>query len=160
MYYTHVPSPVGRLLLASDGVALTQLAFVEGRYATAPEPEWQAAEAPFAETIRQLRAYFAGDLTSFDLPLAPEGTEFQLSVWKALLDIPYGKTTSYGEVARRIGKPHAVRAVGAANGQNPIAIVVPCHRVIGADGRLTGYGGGLDVKQRLLFLEQKQRPLF
>jgi methylated-DNA-[protein]-cysteine S-methyltransferase len=151
---------VGRLLLAGEAGALRWLAFVEGRYAFSPEPGWEHAEEPFAEARRQLHAYFAGDLVAFDLPLAAEGTPFQQAVWKALVEIPYGETISYGELARRIDKPSAVRAVGAANGQNPLAIVVPCHRVIGSNGKLTGYGGGLHVKEALLALERKQRPLF
>jgi methylated-DNA-[protein]-cysteine S-methyltransferase len=110
-------------------------------------------EAPFREVIAQLEAYFAGELRRFDLPLAPEGTPFQREVWSALTAIPYGETVSYGELARRLGRPAASRAVGAANGQNPIPIVIPCHRVIGADGSLTGFGGGLAIKRRLLDLE-------
>jgi methylated-DNA-[protein]-cysteine S-methyltransferase len=158
--YTYTTSPVGRLLLAGEGNALRWLAFAEGREAVEPEPGWEHAEEPFGEAIRQLRCYFSGDLTAFDLPLAPEGTLFQRTVWQALVEIPYGETISYGELARRIGKPSAVRAVGAANGQNPLAIVVPCHRVIGSDGKLTGYGGGLEVKEALLALERKQHALF
>jgi len=158
--YTYTPSPVGRLLLAGDESALRWLLFAEGRSAAAPEAGWQPAGEPFREAIRQLAAYFAGELTAFSLTLAPQGTAFQQAVWQALCDIPYGETISYGELARRIGKPRAVRAVGAANGQNPLAIVVPCHRVIGSDGRLTGYGGGLGVKEALLRLEGNQRVLF
>ncbi len=160
MFYARAPSPVGPLLLAGDNRALRRLAFAEGRRAMEPEAGWVEAWEPFRETARQLAAYFAGELTAFDLPLAPAGTPFQLAVWRALREIPYGDTISYGELARRIGKPHASRAVGAANGQNPLAIVVPCHRVVGHDGRLTGYGGGLSVKEALLALERKQRPLF
>jgi methylated-DNA-[protein]-cysteine S-methyltransferase len=159
-YYAYTPSPIGKLLLAGDEGALRCLAFVEGRHPTEPAPEWTPAEEPFRETARQLAAYFAGELTAFDLPLELEGTPFQQTVWRALCDIPYGETISYGELARRIAKPEAVRAVGAANGQNPVAIVVPCHRVIGSNGKLTGYGGGLPVKEALLALERKQRSLF
>ena len=158
--YAYAPSPVGRLLLAGDEGALRYLLFVDGRHPAGPEPGWQQADEPFREAMRQLDAYFAGELTEFSLPLEPAGTAFQRSVWAALCDIPYGETISYGELARRIGKPQAVRAVGAANGQNPLAIVVPCHRVIGSDGKLTGYGGGLETKEALLALERKQRPLF
>ena len=158
--YTYMPSPAGRLLLAGDDDALRYLLFTEGRHPAGPEPEWQPAEEPFREAVRQLGAYFAGELTDFTLPLAPDGTAFQRAVWTALCRIPYGETISYGELARRIGKPEAVRAVGAANGQNPIAIIVPCHRVIGSNGKLTGYGGGLPIKEALLALERKQRPLF
>jgi methylated-DNA-[protein]-cysteine S-methyltransferase len=159
-YYAYAPSPIGRLLLAGDDHALRCLAFAEGRHPTGPAPEWTPAEEPFRETTRQLAAYFAGELTAFDLPFALEGTPFQQTVWRALCDIPYGETISYGELARRVAKPQAVRAVGAANGQNPIAIVVPCHRVIGSNGKLTGYGGGLPVKEALLALERRQRGLF
>ena len=111
------------------------------------------------ETIRQLRAYFAGELENFDLPLAPQGTPFQLSVWNRLCEIPYGETISYGELARRLGNPNASRAVGLANGSNPIPIVIPCHRVIGSNGKLTGYGGGLPIKEKLLALERRQLRL-
>lgn len=111
------------------------------------------------ETIRQLRAYFSGKLEQFDLPLAPEGTPFQLEVWRRLCEIPYGETISYGELARRIGNPKASRAVGLANGSNPISIVIPCHRVIGSNGKLTGYGGGLPIKEKLLALERRQLRL-
>ena len=111
------------------------------------------------ETIRQLRAYFSGKLEQFDLPLAPEGTPFQLEVWRRLCEIPYGETISYGELARRIGNPNASRAVGLANGSNPIAIIIPCHRVIGSNGKLTGYGGGLPIKEKLLALERGQLRL-
>lgn len=120
---------------------------------TPPDPE--PAHPLARETVRQLEAYFAGKLWRFDLPLVPQGTPFQLKVWNALVEIPYGETCSYGQLAERIGSPAAVRAVGAANGANPIAIIVPCHRVIGANGKLTGYGGGLPVKQMLLELEAK-----
>jgi methylated-DNA-[protein]-cysteine S-methyltransferase len=112
------------------------------------------------ETLRQLAAYFVGELREFDLPLDPKGTEFQRAVWKALVGIPYGATRSYSEIARTIGKPAAVRAVGAANGSNPIAIIVPCHRVIGASGKLVGYGGGLPMKRMLLDLETEHAHLF
>jgi methylated-DNA-[protein]-cysteine S-methyltransferase len=158
--YTYMPSPAGRLLLAGDDEALRFLLFAEGRHPAGPEPGWRPDDAPLREAVRQLEAYFAGELTEFTLPLDPAGTAFQRSVWAALCEIPYGETISYGELARRIGKPQAVRAVGAANGQNPIAIIVPCHRVIGSNGKLTGYGGGLPIKEALLALERKQRPLF
>ncbi len=118
-----------------------------------PEPDWIYNEQPLAEARRQLDEYFGGDRKQFDLPLRLEGTEFQVSVLEALQEIPYGETASYGEIARRIGRPKAVRAVGAANGRNPIPIVVPCHRVIGSTGDLTGFGGGLDTKEALLRLE-------
>jgi methylated-DNA-[protein]-cysteine S-methyltransferase len=142
-------SPVGRLLLAADETGLRKLLF-GGK----PESGWREDPAALAEPVRQLRAYFAGELRDFDLPLAPAGTPFQLRVWRELRNIPYGQTISYGELARRIGSPNGSRAVGLANGANPISIVVPCHRVIGSNGKLTGYGGGLENKERLLALER------
>jgi methylated-DNA-[protein]-cysteine S-methyltransferase len=154
MVYTWMESPVGRLLLAADEKGLRQLLF-RGK----PEKGWREDPEALAEPVRQLRAYFAGELHDFDLPLAPEGTPFQLRVWRELRNIPYGQTISYGELARRIGSPNGSRAVGLANGANPISIVVPCHRVIGSNGKLTGYGGGLENKELLLALE-KEHPLF
>jgi methylated-DNA-[protein]-cysteine S-methyltransferase len=157
--YRVVGSPVGDLLLAGDGRALRRLAFVRDGQ---PEPEegWLAdTRGALDDVCRELEAYFAGRLTHFGTPVAPDGTAFQLRVWRALCEIPYGTTTSYGELARRIGAQKAVRAVGAANGANPIAIVIPCHRVIGANGSLTGFGGGLPVKRALLDLEQGTRRL-
>ena len=152
-YRLVVESPVGPLLLAGTAEALTELRFGDRRAAR----RWMRGRAPappvLREAARQLEAYFAGRLRAFRLPLAPEGTPFQQAVWKALLGIPYGETLSYGEVARRIGKPSACRAVGAANRANPVAVVIPCHRVIGADGSLTGYAGRLAVKRFLLELE-------
>jgi methylated-DNA-[protein]-cysteine S-methyltransferase len=121
----------------------------------APKPGWRQSAAPFREVERQLREYFRGKRTAFDLRLHPKGTPFQLAVWKALAEIPYGQTRSYGDVARAVGRPSAVRAVGLANGRNPLPIVVPCHRVIGASGKLVGYGGGLAVKQALLDRERE-----
>jgi methylated-DNA-[protein]-cysteine S-methyltransferase len=154
MYFTYMQSPAGKLLLAGNGAELKCIGFPAGKGARRSEPGWKADAAPFMEAIRQLEAYFARDLRRFDLVLAPEGTTFQLEVWRSLRDIPYGTTVSYAEIARRICRPKAVRAVGAANGRNPLPIVIPCHRVIGSDGRLTGYGGGLPVKEVLLALEQ------
>ena len=148
-YYTTTRSPIGRLTLLSDGDALTGLHMEPFE----PVTGWRRDPAPFAEALAQLESYFAGERRSFDLPLAPIGTPFQLSVWKELEAIPYGQVRSYGDIARGIGNPKAVRAVGRANGSNPIAIVVPCHRVIGANGTLTGFGGGIDRKVRLLALE-------
>jgi methylated-DNA-[protein]-cysteine S-methyltransferase len=150
--FTHVESPVGELLVTVDAAGrLTRLRFPER---TSAQPAaWIHDEAPFAELRRQLGAYFAGELEDFELELAPSGTPFQLDVWQALRTIPYGTTASYGEIARAVGQPGAARAVGGANNRNPIAIVVPCHRVIGASGSLTGYGGGLDRKRLLLELE-------
>jgi methylated-DNA-[protein]-cysteine S-methyltransferase len=150
--FTYIESPVGELLVTADAAgALTRLYF-PGRVSP-QEAGWTHDEAPFAEPRRQLDAYFAGELEDFDLPLAPSGTPFQLQVWRALCEIPYGATASYGEIAHAVGAPGAARAVGGANNRNPISIIVPCHRVIGAGGSLTGYGGGLDRKRLLLELE-------
>jgi methylated-DNA-[protein]-cysteine S-methyltransferase len=157
--YAEIESPVGRLLLVADDVGLRHLLFTSGRRAARPNPAWRHDQKPLEEAIRQLRAYFSGKLERFSLPLAPEGTPFQLEIWRRLCDIPYGDTISYGELARRIGNPHASRAVGLANGTNPIAIVIPCHRVIGSNGKLTGYGGGLPIKEKLLALERRQLRL-
>jgi len=154
-YYTYMESPVGRLLLAGDETGLHRVAFAEGGKALQPEPDWRKDARPLRQAVEQLNAYFAGDLRTFDLPLRMEGTPFQLAVWRALQDIPYGETASYGEIARRVGTPQGSRAVGLANVSNPIAIVVPCHRVIGSNGKLTGYGGGLNNKETLLALERK-----
>jgi methylated-DNA-[protein]-cysteine S-methyltransferase len=154
-YYTYMDSPVGRLLLAGNEKELRHISFPRGKGALKPERGWVPKEEPFREAIRQLQAYFAGTLKEFDLPLAPQGTPFQRAVWQVLRSIPYGATASYGQIARRIGKPKAMRAVGAANGRNPLPIVVPCHRVIGSDGSLTGFGGGLTTKQKLLDLERR-----
>ncbi len=151
--YTFIDTPLGEILLAAQGERLTLLSFQCGDRSRAPEPDWVRDAKPHRETIRQLRAYFAGRLDRFDLDLAPEGTRFQKSVWRALETIPYGVTTTYGELARRIRRPTASRAVGAANGANPLPIVLPCHRVIGSSGKLVGYGGGLDLKRHLLRLE-------
>jgi methylated-DNA-[protein]-cysteine S-methyltransferase len=131
------------------------VAFAEGGKSLHPEADWSDDARPLRQAVEQLRAYFAGDLRTFDLPLRMEGTPFQLAVWRALQDIPYGETASYGEIARRVGTPQGSRAVGLANGSNPIAIVVPCHRVIGSNGKLTGYGGGLGNKEALLALERR-----
>jgi len=148
---TTIDSPVGPLLLTSDGTSLTRLLF-----AAAPDPAWSSDHCPVLdEAVRQLKEYFAGERRDFDLPLDPAGTPFQLTVWAALRDIPYAETINYGQLANRVGNPNASRAVGLANGRNPISIVVPCHRVIGADGSLTGYGGGLDRKRTLLALERR-----
>src|SRR5918995_34758 len=148
--YTVVTSPVGDLVVTGDGASVTGIGFASR---TPVPPGWRRDDRAHEEAARQLREYFAGERTGFDLPLAPEGTDFQRRVWAALAAIPYGETTSYAALAERIGRPGSARAVGAANGANPLAIVVPCHRVVGADGTLTGYAGGLDVKRRLLDLE-------
>jgi len=159
LFYTTVESPVGLLLLAGDERGLRRVSFENGKRATPPQPDWKLDKEPFSEVIRQLQAYFRGELKEFDLALAMEGTEFQLRVWNALRAIPYGETISYARLAERIGNPKAVRAVGLANGSNPIPIIVPCHRVIGSDGSLTGFGGGLSTKKMLLELENKQLSL-
>jgi methylated-DNA-[protein]-cysteine S-methyltransferase len=150
-------SPVQTLLLTSDGTALTGLYLLDNDAAPEIKSDWVCSEdaAPFAEAKRQLAAYFNGELKAFDLPLHMQGTPFQQRVWKALQDIPYGSTISYGELARRVGNPNASRAVGLANGRNPISLIMPCHRVIGANGKLTGYSGGLSRKEALLALESK-----
>jgi len=153
--YTYMESPVGRLLLAGDEEGLQLIGFAEGKNQPQPEPDWRYHTEPLRSAVGQLSDYFAGNRRSFDLSLQLRGTPFQLTVWRALQDIPYGQTISYGELARRIGNPKASRAVGLANGSNPIAIVVPCHRVIGSNGKLTGYGGGLCHKETLLALERK-----
>jgi methylated-DNA-[protein]-cysteine S-methyltransferase len=146
--YDTIDSPLGELLIASDGHSLTAV-HMNGT----PGPGWRRDPVPLREGADQLHAYFAGELREFDLPLAAAGTPFQREVWEALRRIPYGETIGYGELAAAVGRPHAARAVGAANGRNPIAVVVPCHRVIGASGALTGYGGGLARKRLLLDLE-------
>src|ERR1700678_525850 len=158
-FYTQIESPLGLLLLAADEAGLRQILFVNGRHPAQPESPWIENRAPLSETIRQLQAYFAGDLENFNLQLAPEGTPFQLEVWRRLREIPFGETISYGELASRIGIPKPPRAVGLANGSNPIPIVIPCHRVIGSNGKLTGYGGGLPIKEKLLALERRQLRL-
>lgn len=149
--FCHVGSPIGRLLLTSDGTALTGLFTRPSRKMQSTEG-WieDAAIEPLAQSARQLGEYFDGTRRRFDLPLRLHGTEFQQRVWQALIEIPYGTTWSYGQLAQRLGNPNASRAVGLANGSNPISILVPCHRVIGADGSLTGYGGGLERKRWLL----------
>ena len=153
MYYCYLDTPIGELLLAGDEDALSLVSFPEGSMRRDPDPDWIYNEKPFALAREQLSEYFAGERKDFDLPLRLNGTEFQMSVLYALQKIPYGETTSYADIAERIGRPKAVRAVGAANGRNPIPIIVPCHRVIGSHGDLTGFGGGLDTKEALLRLE-------
>ena len=151
--HTWLDTPIGPLLLAGGADGLSAISFARnGVPAEPPEGSVERRE-PFAEAIGQLERYFARELRSFELTLKPRGTPFQLRVWEALRAIPYGETRSYAEVARAIGKPDAVRAVGSANGANPIPIIVPCHRVLGSDGSLTGFGGGLRVKRFLLDLE-------
>lgn len=152
-------TPVGRLMVAGDESGLKHVSFLKTQFSPSevqPAEDWEPGERKLGEALRQLKAYFKGRLRDFDLPLNADGTEFQKRVWDELCRIPFGETVSYGDVARAIGNPAASRAVGLANGKNPIAIIVPCHRVIGSNGKLVGYGGGLDQKQILLDLE---RPL-
>jgi len=154
--YAYLETPVGILLIAGDDGAVECISFPRHGKAAKPEPGWlESQRGAVAEAIRQLREYFAGERTGFDLPLAPKGTEFQRAVWRQLQDIPYGETISYGELARRVGNPKAARAVGSANGANPLPIVIPCHRVIAGDGSIGGFGGGLPTKEILLALEQR-----
>jgi methylated-DNA-[protein]-cysteine S-methyltransferase len=152
--YSYVKSPLGKILIAGDATGLKLINFQRHPGARQPAPEWQAGSEPLQDTIEQLEAYFAGELHRFTLRLAPEGTPFQQTVWQALQEIPYGETISYGTLACRLGKPTAARAVGAANGKNPLPIVIPCHRVVGSTGKLTGYAGGVALKQALLTLER------
>ncbi|MGH9840065.1 MAG: methylated-DNA--[protein]-cysteine S-methyltransferase [Blastocatellia bacterium] len=151
--YTTMNSPAGELLILSNGDAITWLCMEQRRYEPKKLSESRRDDSWFVQTREQLRAYFAGELTEFNLPLAAEGTPFQQSVWARLCEIPYGTTISYAELARRAGNPNASRAAGAANGRNPISIIIPCHRVIGSNNSLTDYGGGLERKKLLLDLE-------
>ena len=146
-YFNLFPSPIGELLLVSDGEALTGLHMGDG---AAPEPDWLRDDGQFQDARAQLTEYLTGERRTFNLPLRPEGTPFQRRVWDELRRIPFGKTISYAELARRIGQPGAARAVGSANGSNPIGLIIPCHRVIAANGSIGGYGGGLDRKHWLL----------
>src|SRR5580692_3606017 len=154
--YAHWDGLLGTMLLAANERGLRSVNFAASKRAEQPQANWREDGAFFSETIRQLRAYFEGELREFDVPLAPEGTEFQMRVWQSLRDIPYGETISYGQLAARLGNPKASRAVGLANGSNPIPIIIPCHRVIGGNGSLVGYGGGLPLKKKLLALESRQ----
>lgn len=153
MDYRYAESPVGTVVMAGRGEAVAWLGLPQSPDHWHPPAGWRENPRALQEACRQLEAYFAGRRRVFDLDLAPQGTPFQSKVWQVLQTIPYGVTWSYGELARAVGKPTASRAVGAANGRNPIAILIPCHRVIGADGSLTGYGWGTPVKARLLVLE-------
>nr|WP_298172288.1 methylated-DNA--[protein]-cysteine S-methyltransferase [uncultured Pseudomonas sp.] len=158
MHYRYHDSPLGRLLLVGDRAGLQQVSMdIDGK-PWRLEPTWRNADSELDEVCRQLEAYFAGRRQVFDLRLAPRGTAFQQAVWQALLSIPFGQTSSYSALAAQIGRPSAMRAVGAANGANPIAVIIPCHRVIGRDGSLTGYAGGLTRKALLLQLEGAQLP--
>jgi methylated-DNA-[protein]-cysteine S-methyltransferase len=171
-WYELIESPLGTVFIGGSAAGLHRVKFIEGARSVAwfivrlaedadvAPDEVHRDPVAGAEAARQLREYFAGDRTTFDLPLAPVGTPFQAQVWMALRDIPAGETRSYGQIAARLGKPSASRAVGAANGQNPLAVVVPCHRVVGANGTLTGYAGGLDRKAWLLKHEARALPLF
>ena len=155
--YVDIDSPVGPLRLVADDGGLRRIDFLKTKVKV--DASWREDAAALKETLHQLRLYFAGELEEFDLVLAPEGTSFQLGVWHQLCKIPYGETISYGELAKRVGNPKASRAVGLANGSNPIPIIIPCHRVIGSNGKLTGYGGGLPIKEKLLALERRQLRL-
>jgi methylated-DNA-[protein]-cysteine S-methyltransferase len=152
-YWDEIKTPIGPLLLAGSSRGLSCVGFQAGPRPMRAQPHWVRSSEPFTAAVAQLAAYFKGSLRIFDLALAPRGTPFQLAVWEALRLIPYGETLSYGELARRLGHPQGARAVGLANGANPLPIIVPCHRVIGADGSLTGFGGGLPIKRALLGLE-------
>ena len=153
MYYRYIESPIGSLLLAGDETGLRMIGFPEGKGQVTPPSDWVEDDTSFAEVEQQLTEYFEGKRTEFDLRLSPTGTPFQLAVLDALQTIPLGETRSYQQIAQQIGRPNAVRAVGAGNGRNPLPIVITCHRVIGADGSLTGFGGGLETKRFLLELE-------
>ncbi|MEM8766002.1 MAG: methylated-DNA--[protein]-cysteine S-methyltransferase [Pseudomonadota bacterium] len=160
MFYSYMDSPIGRLLLAGDKTSLQVLGFSTGGKARGAEAGWERFDEPFRRVKAQLGEYFAGERRVFELDLAPEATPFQADVLTALQGIPYGETRSYLDIANELGKPNAVRAVGGANGANPIPIVIPCHRVIGSNGSLTGFGGGLDTKRFLLDLERRHSGLF
>jgi methylated-DNA-[protein]-cysteine S-methyltransferase len=159
-----ISSPIGRLILVADDLGLRRILFANEDLTSKglrdeDAPEVEGPDELLDATVSQLGEYFAGDRRDFDLPLHLEGTDFQKQAWRALAGIPYGETISYGRQAEAIGRPGAFRAVGSANGQNPIPIVLPCHRVVGADGSLTGFGGGIDIKQQLLDLERDQQTL-
>lgn len=158
MHYDYLQTPIGRLLLVGDQAGLARIEFDDARQGRCIQPHWLHDAAPLRAAMQQLEAYFSGDLLDFELLLAPQGTPFQCEVWARLARIPYAQTTSYGAIARELGRPDASRAVGAANGANPLPIVVPCHRVVGANGTLTGFGGGLPLKQWLLEHERRHAP--
>ena len=153
MIYTHIATPIGQLLAARNEQGVTAIHFEKHGAPAAPKEEWTRDDGAFDDVRDELRAYFARELRTFTVPLAPRGTPFQLDVWSALRTIRYGETRSYQQLARMIGREKAVRAVGAANGANPLPIIIPCHRVIGSNGSLTGFGGGVSVKRFLLDLE-------
>ena len=150
-------SLLGEILLAGNEQGVTHVSFQSGEGALVPGVNWQRDDGRWATAVSQLTAYFAGELQTFDLPLAPKGTPFQQKVWAYLQTIPYGRTTTYGTIAEELGNPNGSRAVGVANGRNPIAIIIPCHRVVGSNGKLTGYAGGLHIKEALLSLERNGR---
>jgi len=158
IWFDDFATPIGRLTVAADAQGLRHVLFETNKHDAAGRSEWTRDAAPLRAAREQLEAYFAGEQQQFDLPLRPVGTPFQLKVWNTLAEIPFGSTWSYAEVAKRIGEPKAMRAVGAADGRNPLPIVLPCHRVIGSDGSLTGFGGGLPIKQYLLRHEAGSRP--
>ncbi|MFV2090585.1 MAG: methylated-DNA--[protein]-cysteine S-methyltransferase [Pseudomonadales bacterium] len=160
MFYSYMDSPVGRLLLAGDKDQLKVIGFSSGAKARGAASDWERFDEPFRGVKKQLEEYFAGTRHEFELALAPDTTPFQAQVLQALQEIPYGETCTYRDVAVSVGNPKAVRAVGGANGSNPIPIVIPCHRVIGSNGSLTGFGGGLDCKRFLLDLERRYSGLF
>ena len=155
--YSYCDAPIGRLLLTAQGGALTAIYFARHQEGL-PKAEWRRDDAALAVAAEQIQTYFAGERTTFDVPLDLQGTAFEKRVWKELLEIPFGQVVSYRDIAERIGQPKACRAVGLANGRNPVPIIVPCHRVIGSNGSLTGYGGGLEIKERLLALEGIELP--
>ena len=158
IYDAQMPSPIGPLFLVADDEGLREVRFASERRAHSPEQGWLHSPQKLAEVRRQLEAYFAGERHTFDLPLTPQGTPFQQMVWQALTTIPFAMTTSYGRLSQQIRRPTASRAVGAANGRNPIPIIIPCHRVIGSNGKLTGFAGGLAAKQWLLEHELAHQP--
>jgi len=158
MHYCHVATPIGPLLLAADDQGLRRLVFAVDGTPAQPLDGWRRDRSALADATGQIEAWFAGELQRFALALAPRGTTFQLSVWALLADIPWGRTTTYGALAEQLGEPGSARAVGAANGANPLPIIVPCHRVIGADGSLTGFSGGLAAKRWLLAHEGQSFP--
>jgi methylated-DNA-[protein]-cysteine S-methyltransferase len=159
MNYRYVDSPIGPLLLAGDAQGLKIVGFPAGKGRIEPAPDWTEKHDGFKEVKKQLDEYFGGERKTFDLKLAPHGTAFQLDVLNALQKIPYGETRSYRDIAEDVGRPKAVRAVGAANGRNPLPVIIPCHRVIGANGSLTGFGGGITTKKYLLDLECEQQDM-
>ena len=158
--YSYLDSPIGPLLLTGSKHGLAGLHFSTGKMARGADESWERYDEAFRRPRKQLKEYFAGQRKTFELDLLPHGTEFQLTVLEELQRIPYGETCSYSDIAERIGRPKAVRAVGTANGRNPIAIIIPCHRVIGSNGSLTGFGGGLESKRYLLNLELQHSGLF